>query len=121
MAGFTFKTRVKPEWLAEGSGGAYGGDTGWWSVVRDVVGEGTVKASVNSDSPGVLYVQGAMTPFGPWVSLYALGTVLDTDTGLYVADLSIPVAGRRYIRIHFDSFPNPIGVNFDISAYMIPV
>ncbi len=121
MGGFTFRTRVKPEWIADGAGTVYGGDTSWTSAVRDVVGEGTLKASVNSDSPGILYVEGAIDPAGPWINLFAMATILDAASGLYVADISIPVAGRRYVRVYFDSAPNPIGVNFDISAYMIPL
>jgi hypothetical protein len=119
---FTFKTRVKPEWIADGGGSVYGGDTSWTSNIREVTGEGSIKASINSDSAGVLYIEGTMRPaVGPWIVLYSMATVLDVATGLYVADISIPVPGRRYIRIRYDAGASPIGVNFDVQAYMVPV
>lgn len=116
---FTFRTRNKYEIIVERPA-VYGGDTGYTSVVRDVYGEANVKASVNSDSGGTLYVEGAFTPTGPWVILFSLPTIVDPNTGLNVADCSIPASGRRYIRVRYDSAPNPVGVNFDIAAYLIP-
>lgn len=116
---FTFRTRDKYEVIIERPG-PYGGATGYTSPVRDQVGEGSVRASVNSDSAGTLYLEGAFLPTGPWVALFTDPTIVDPITGLNVADFSVPTAGRRYVRVRYDCAPNPIGVNFDIAAYMTP-
>lgn len=117
---FTFRTRSKYEIIVENPT-VYGGATSYTSVIRDVVGEGLVKAAVNSDSAGTLYIEGSILPAGPWVCLFTNPTIVDPCSGLNVADLSIPTSGRRYIRVRYDCAPNPVGVNFNISAYMIPI
>jgi len=97
------------------------GDTSFSTSVRDGKGHAALHAGALNDTTGTLEILQAWRAAGPFAVLFSKATTLDSESGLYTVDMTVPVV-RRFVKVRFTPAADPpgLGVNFELGAYFLP-